>query len=373
MKELKDFKLKINPFRTIPSINSNEIIWAGFHSIKERIENQILRIIKLRNSRLVLNWGEYGSGKTHSARYFSKNNVLAELAAANSLPLSFDISFPKGKDPIKEIFNQIIDRVNFQVIRENLNSALDIPNAINGITDSLLINHLLAFIFDKRLNVSSDIIKSYLYGTISKKEFSIFKENGVQRELSSDSDYTDFLAGLFSLISFEKKAFSCIILWIDEFEDISILNTTGITKINNFIRTLIDKAPNNLLVFLNLTQSSMMDVTDLGDYLSEAVRSRIKDRVEFAFPDSIQLLEYLEELLANPIVRDNDADIANNKFYPFNQDVVDAILQKFQTVSLRKYNLIFSNLLELALCDLDDCNEITLDFYNQNLEEIAPI
>ena len=121
MKELKDFRLKINPFRTIPSINSDEIIWAGFHSIKERIEAQILRIIKLRNSRLVLNWGEYGSGKTHSARYFSKNNVLAELAAANSLPLSFDISFPKGKDPIKEIFNQIIDRVNFQVIRENLN------------------------------------------------------------------------------------------------------------------------------------------------------------------------------------------------------------------------------------------------------------
>ena len=255
----------------------------------------------------------------------------------------------------------------------NLNSVLDIPNAINGITDSLLINHLLSFIFDKHLNVSSDIIKSYLYGTISKKEFSIFIENGVQRELSSDSDYTDFLAGLFSLIAYDKKAYSCIILWIDEFEDISILNTTGITKINNFIRTLIDKAPNNLLVFLNLTQSSMMDVADLGDYLSEAVRSRIKDRVEFAFPDSIQLLEYLEELLANPIVRDNDADIANNKFYPFNPDVVTAILNKFQTVSLRKYNLIFSNLLELALCDLDECNEISLDFYNQNIEEIAPI
>lgn len=373
MKNLKDFKLNINPFRTIPSINSCEVVWAGFHVIKQKIESQIKRIISLENSGLVLNWGEYGSGKTHSARYFNKQDVLSELSETSNLPLSFDISFPKGKDPIKEIYNQIIDRLDLDNIRTLCNSRMTVKDVVNHVTDSNLVSNLLRLIFKTEIeDINDNLIKRYLYGGLSKTELKPFATHGVQRDLSSDADYTDFIAGFFSLITYKKLAFSSVVIWIDEFEDISILNTSSITKINNFIRTLIDKTPNNLLLFLNLTQSSMMDVDDLGEYLSPAVRSRIKSRIQFSIPEEEQIKEYLRELLNNSIVRD---EVVDNAYYPFNEDLIDTIISKFKSKSLRTYNQIFSNLLELAMCELGKEDDVKIDvqFFNDNIEEISPI
>ena len=52
---IEQLKLKSNPFRLTPSIDSKEIIWAGFPKIKEKIENRIKRSISIPNSSLILN------------------------------------------------------------------------------------------------------------------------------------------------------------------------------------------------------------------------------------------------------------------------------------------------------------------------------
>ena len=62
MKTLESYKLKLNPFRTTPASNPEEIIWAGFNDVRQKIERRIKRAIRIPNSSLVLNWGEYGSG-----------------------------------------------------------------------------------------------------------------------------------------------------------------------------------------------------------------------------------------------------------------------------------------------------------------------
>src|SRR5690606_1439249 len=90
----------------------------------------------------------------------------------------------------------------------------------------------------------------------------------------------------------------CIIIWIDEFEDIAVLNNTNIDKINSFIRELLDNVPNNLLLFLNLTQSALISVEDLGQYVYDSVRSRIKERISFDSPSPETFKEYLRELLS---------------------------------------------------------------------------
>lgn len=71
MNSYTQFKLQSNPFRLTPALSSEELIWAGFPELKKRIENRILKAIKIPNSSLILNWGDYGSGKTHAARYFT--------------------------------------------------------------------------------------------------------------------------------------------------------------------------------------------------------------------------------------------------------------------------------------------------------------
>ena len=80
MNAFETLSLKTNPFRLTPTSDDNELVWAGFPDIKEKIARRIKRSIQIPNTTLVLNWGEYGSGKTHAARYFSKKSVLQELS-----------------------------------------------------------------------------------------------------------------------------------------------------------------------------------------------------------------------------------------------------------------------------------------------------
>ncbi len=68
------FKLKSNPFRIIPATRPEEIIWAGFPDLKEKFTQRIKRSLNISNSSIILNWGEFGSGKTHAARYFTRIN-----------------------------------------------------------------------------------------------------------------------------------------------------------------------------------------------------------------------------------------------------------------------------------------------------------
>lgn len=293
MNSYTQFKLQSNPFRLTPALSSEELIWAGFPELKKRIENRILKAIKIPNSSLILNWGDYGSGKTHAARYFTNLNVLSNLKIkTDSLPLPLIINFPRSKEPVKEIYTQIIDKIDIDDIRRRLEKAkIDIASVLSQVTDNVLIQNIVSLLLNP--TVSPQMMKSYLYGTASIT--SNFVDKNVSRKLVSDIDYIELLSALFSVITYDKKAYSCVIIWIDEFESISILNTVSISNVNNLIRSLLDYVPNNLLIFLNLTQSAMMDVSDLSDYLQEAVKSRIKDKIELGIPDLDAFKLYLPE------------------------------------------------------------------------------
>lgn len=47
MNSYTQFKLQSNPFRLTPALSSEELIWAGFPELKKRIENRILKAIKM--------------------------------------------------------------------------------------------------------------------------------------------------------------------------------------------------------------------------------------------------------------------------------------------------------------------------------------
>lgn len=364
MSTFEKFELATNPFRLTPAINSEELIWAGFPKIKREIENRIKRSIQIPNSSIILNWGEYGSGKTHAARYFNKISVLQELADTKSIPLSMDINFPNSKHPITDIYTQIIDKLDIICLRETLkDKEIDVPSVVNTATDNIFMRNVIKLMFDETTDAT--VFKGYLYKTtFTNSDLRNFAEKGVQRVFSTDNDLTEFLAALFSLITYQKNAYSCVILWFDEFESISTLNSVNINAVNNFLRTIIDKTPNNLLMFLNLTQSAMMDVEDLGEYLQEAVKNRIKGGIELRMPNNDELKQYLKELLNNSIYREP----SRNDYFPFDEDVVNTIITDLGDVSLRRYNEAFSLLLENAAFDNKD--KIDVDYYNGIKDEI---
>lgn len=358
------YKLRTNPFRLTPATNPDELVWAGFKDIKNKFERRIERSIRIPNSSLVLNWGEYGSGKTHAARYFNKKEVLQEIAdrARKPIPYSMVISLPKGKEPVYSIYMSIIDKINIEDLRVKFSDiSADLKSYIESIGSNIHIQNVLKAIFNPE--ISHLEIKKYLYGNTSTAELKSFNSIGILRVLKDDTDYSAIISGLISCLTYKKKKYSCVIIWIDEFEDIAVLNNTNIDKTNSFLRELLDNAPNNLLLFLNLTQSALISVEDLGQYVYESVRSRIKERISFDLPNPDTIKEYLRALLSE--FREGDD---SNSYFPFEENVVDNLIQELGDVSLRQINEAFSLLLELS--DMDEKSPINMAVFEEYKSEI---
>ena len=88
--------LNDNPFTATPI--TGRPIWCGMQRLKADLERRVQISLKTSPSSIVLNWGHYGSGKTHAAKYFTSEITLKEVAATAALPnppLAFYIGFPR--------------------------------------------------------------------------------------------------------------------------------------------------------------------------------------------------------------------------------------------------------------------------------------
>ena len=357
---LSKYKFKNNPFRTVLSFNQEELIWAGFPEIREKFEKRIKRSIRIPNSTIVLNWGEYGSGKTHAARYFSKQSVLQtciDPEKNSTTPLSIVINFPKGKNVVRELFTQIIDKIDIATVNSKL-SSLDSETILNNVTDNMYVRQIISYLF--REDFEKDLYLKYLYDESSTQERN---KLGFLRKIETDNDIVELLSALLTVIT-DDTIYPCVIIWIDEFEDIAYQSSSNINNINNFIKVLFDKTPNKLLLFINFTLSAMANVGDLSVYLQDAVKSRIKERIELAIPDKDELKIYLIDLLNNPINRDGKPD----GYVPFEEDMIDQLIDDIGNTSLRRFNEALSYLLESA--DLDGKSNISKEYYLSIKDEI---
>jgi|AntRauTorckE5430_2_1112549.scaffolds.fasta_scaffold07219_2 hypothetical protein len=358
--------LKENPFRVTPSNISQEIIWAGFPTLKKDIEKRIKFSSRFSNSNIVLNWGEYGSGKTHAANYFTQKSILQNISGeGNVAPFSIKITLPKGKSPVSDLFTNVIDFLDIKDLRGEFDSEKeDLKKFIQSWTNNNILKAILSAIFLKD-DIKTTVIKSYLYGTISNSELKELNEYNILRKINGDEDYIKLLSGIFSCLSFDKKIYSSVVLWIDEFEDISLLNNSNINKLNNFVREIINNTPNHFLLFINFTASAMINVEDLSAYLSEAVISRIRNRIEFRLPSTENLKLYLKEILNHFHNEETPNDYA-----PFTENGIDEVIDVLGNASLRAYNEAFSILLEIA--EFNEVSVINRDFIIENKDEFKP-
>lgn len=339
------YELKDNPFRMVPASEPDKLIWAGFEVIKGEFENRIRRSISVSNSSLVLNMGEYGSGKTHAAMYFSKTDVLRGLTPEGKKePLSIRIDFPGSKNVVYDLYMQVIDKMDFNGIQALLPAVEERKRVISQITKNEFLKKTLELVFCRAADTD---ICSFLYGSSTATQR---KNLDVSRSINFGVDTEQILGAIFSFLTSEIGPYSCVILWLDEFEDITSLSSVEVKNANNFIRSLMDNTPDHLLMFINFTMSSMSTKEDLFMYLQEAVKSRVKQRIEFDLPTLDDLKAYLKDLLNNPVYRDE----ARDDYFPFDEDVIDALFETVRNVSLRRFNEALSLLLESACFDNKD-------------------
>ena len=254
---------------------------------------------------------------------------------------------------------QIIDKLDFNSIQAQLPSEEERRHAIARLSNNEFIKTLLENLFCKTLNTD---ITSFLYGSVTTAQM---KTLSVPRKINFSVDTEQILGAIFTFLTSEVGPYSCVIIWLDEFEDINTLNSVEVKNANGFIRSLLDNTPDHLLMFINFTMSAVSTKEDLFMYLQEAVKSRVKQRIEFDLPTLDDLKEYLVDLLNNEAYRDEDLD---NKFFPFKEEVVDELFIKLKNMSLRRFNEALSLLLESA--SYDGVTEIDKTYFESISSEI---
>jgi len=95
------------------------------HEVKENIEKRIKIAMRTQPSRIVLNWGSYGSGKTHAALYFSKTDRLQDLSTdlKVSPAKSIKITLPRASnDIVQEFLRSFLGQYSLEEIYDDFQS-----------------------------------------------------------------------------------------------------------------------------------------------------------------------------------------------------------------------------------------------------------
>ena len=368
--ELSDLKLKENPFRTGPSINPKDLIWAGFPELKKKIEDRLIFSMKTSPSRIVLNWGRYGSGKTHAANFYTKTNRIKVLSEEKSSQTSknIKINLPRtSKDPVQSFFRSFLGQISlsdikadFDLVKAALLEEESIEAIIEVNSNDTIISDLFKLIISDDDGDQFQAIEAYLFGDATK---GTLVKLGLPFGLKDDEQIVNFISTYINCITFEKRVFSSFILWLDEFEDIDTLNKQSQDRVTTFLRQLFDKTPNNFLLFLNFTPKTFFNIEDLSIILGEALSTRAKIRINFVAPSVEEAIKYVEELISPQL------DKTTDKYGPFeNEEALKYVLENIGNLSIRKINEVFSLIIELAI--LMEKDKIDVEFIKSVKDEI---
>lgn len=359
-----DFKLLNNPFRISPSNNPDELIWVGMEKLKDKLNKRIQTSIITSPSRIVINWGRYGSGKTHAANYYTKTKFIEETFKKKTKNIK--VNLPRStKDPVQSFLRALMGQLDFENIVTDFKQVKKEFGAQSetiiddNTTDSIIALLLKKFLIkdesfsnslfpELELENSKDALRDYFYGDITK---ATLRKLNLPLGLEDDEQIVNLLSGIFNTITYQKRIYSAIFLWIDEFEDIESLPKTTQDRFTTFLRQLIDKTPNNLTIFLNFTLKGIGEFEDLSIILGEALASRAKVHIDFEEPNEEESLRYIRELLNHENFRNSKDINEKNLYYPYTESSVKYVVSNIGRKSLRKINETFSLILELALIE----------------------
>lgn len=366
---LENLGLISNPFRLTPPLNPDDIKWAGMVQVKNNLEKRIKMAMKMEPSRIVINWGAYGSGKTHAALYFSKTKRLEELSTELDLSKakSFKVTLPRTSNNIvQEFLRSFLGQYSLESIREDFQKLIDlveeekVRTLIDIFSDDAVVKSvILGIAFDDDDDDIFDVLKKYIFGDKTKGTLEYLE---LPYGLENDEQIANLLGAIISCLTYEKKLYSSIIIWLDEFEDIDTIKKNLADRFTTFLRQFIDKTPNNFLLFVNFTQKAFLYSEDLSMYLGEALASRAKHMIDYTPPTLEEALEYVKDLCSFYL-----KDSVTQCPFDSNETIL-YVIGNIGNLTARKINETFSIILEMATIEEKNC--INKEFIDNIKDEI---
>lgn len=250
---VEKFHLRDNPFGIVPYPEG--LVWADHKTFKKEVENVLEFSIATTPSKFVACvYGDWGIGKTHAMQYFSdpKNlKVLADRVGVQP-PLSLPIIFPMS-DVFDSIYLDIIEKIGLERIKEIVKSIfvektpLKDETAPTRTLQEIVQDERLAKVLTK-VSKNGEAVERYILLSAKTSDLRIL---GAARPIMTGTDKLKILAGLFNLATY--KAFSRVMLWIDDAERVEVMSGKDMFEFQVFIRDLLEHVPQKLNIITNFT------------------------------------------------------------------------------------------------------------------------
>lgn len=353
MADLTTLNLQYNPFKNItPSMEDGNVVWAEMHDIKSKLERSYTECIQTNSKQVVLNWGQYGGGKTFSAYYFIKEK-------GNTANLTnIYVRCPKdGGKATDEFFKSIIDYISFETIHNHIRTLIGLlgeEQLMTFLTPKTSREYAKAIcLIGSDDAETKESMNRFLYAGVTKTEL---KKLGLAKDIQTDSDSIKFLAGIISCFIGDGNLFKGnVVFWIDEMEDLIYYSPKHYKAFSQVLRDFFDSISNSFLVFMNFTLAESEEST-IELILGGAVWSRITKKIRYKQFTETNALTYVDELLVHSKI---DSTIGNK---PFNSALVARVIEHIPSGNLtpREINKHFNSLISYAI-------EKNSDIINQNI------
>lgn len=342
--------LRHNPFADTPPRRPEEAVWAGLPQLKKQFETLFVQALATPATQVALNWGAWGSGKTHAAMYFGLKERLWPLVQEPRVKDACLVYVRTPKEPShadQDLYRDIIEALRFGNLRKlirDLIAGRGQEEALRLLQDSASSEPLGKAIwllglepkkgsrqltlFDQEPSEErNQLLESYFFSTCTRRDL---KELGLSRGIDNAQDRFRVLGTLLQcIIGFappeQVDQHTRLILWIDELEDLIYFQSRQYRPFTQGLRDLTDRLPHYLTLSMNFTLVTGV-YEDAKVVLGDALTSRITHQVYFQPLTTEDAREYILELMH--YYRSEDP---SNKglpaTYPFTEDALRALIE----------------------------------------------
>lgn len=361
-----------NPFPITPPLRSEEAVWAGLERLKSQFEILFTEAITSSTSQVVLNWGAWGSGKTHAAIYFGTPEHLPQIA--NKQYQNTHILYVRTpNDPSQAdmiLYRDIIETIRFSTLRRIVRDLMvehQQETALRILQDALGSEALGKALWllgmekessgqlrllgeDEESQEWNRLLESYFFSQYTKTDL---RRLGLSRGIDSARDRFRVLGGILQcLIGLEAtqdvEQHSRVILWIDELENLIYFTSRQYLPFTQGLRDLIDRLPNYFTLLMNFTLAAPEAFEDATVVLGDALMDRITHQIYFQEPSEAEAYQYICDLLQQFRTEDPRSH-GLPVTYPFEEDTLKRLISSLPSRTPRDLNQRCSEIITKAL------------------------
>ena len=349
--------LKKNPFDLTPSIELQQIIWAGMEGVKKQFQHIYDVALNDTVTQVVLNQGPWGGGKTHASYYFGNEKNLTQKPDDKQIN-QYRISVPKepGK-PAEDFYIDVLDTIGMRNVHSIIRKAicnLSEDEAFDQLQEVLGSEEIARafWLFGTEDDIEKlALLRTYFLNGVTNTEL---KKLRIARNITNSQDRFRVLACVLRcLIGFksDNKQFlpTRVCLWIDEMEDLLYLTSAQFRIVSQGLRDMIDRLPNNFTLFLNMTLTNPEAHEEFDIILGGALINRVTDVIYFQELSHDESIHYVNELINHPQHRITSNKLKElSKNYPFEDAVLKTLLDSLEKKTPRDINKRCRNVLYSA-------------------------